>query len=555
MRIAVYTFMLCCLLFGSAQADISSTQLSNYHINQWDGKSNLGNSKVTAIYQDKIGYLWIGTPSGLLRFDGSRFKKFDKSNTPAIKSDYISTIYQDKDHAIWIGTRGGGLVAFQNGIWKSYTTANGLSDDFVHTIISDWQGRLWIGTDFGLNILDQTRTKITAKKNILFDRIITSLEIGIKGELFVGTFRSGLFRMYNDDITQIGYNEGLHNLSITKLKTDSKGRIWIGTLGGLYYRDIYDEAVRQISGTANVPVTDILETNSKEIWYSSMINGINCVTEPSRGIKEIPDEFIHTIVEDKNGTIWAGTDVAGLIQLRESIIHSIALPNDYVITSVLVDESGKIWAGTRNSGLFVLDDGQIEAHFDQKNGISSNRITAVSRDHESGIWIGTRDAGISFIKKNKISQLLPDHHITTIFQDDTGLIYIGTSTALYVKNSDSIKTILENISVNSIIRDRNGNLVVATSAGIYQSSNAGFQRSEYKISDRYPDVLAVYEDQDGTLWLGTNGSGILMIKDDQVSSISVNEGLPDNHIVNIIADKTGNLWCGSYNGTFMLARK
>ena len=467
-------FYICIFGFAlvfSATANKISDEKINYHVNIWDSKTDLGNNTITVLLQDNIGYIWIGTPSGLLRFDGVHFTRFDKSNTPAIKSDHISTLYQDSDQTVWIGTKGGGLVSWKNGKWKSFTTENGLSDNFVRAILSDWQGRVWIGTDYGLNVIDGSSVKIYSKKDGLFDNIITALSVSISGEMIIGTFRSGVFRMYEGSIDHIGYNDGLLSLSVTRLLTDSNGRLWIGTLDGLFYQDIKDKQVRQFPGTREIPVTDIMEVSGSEIWYSSMIRGLVCLSDSCRTIPGLPDEYVRCMLQDKNGTIWAGTDAAGLLQLRESLIRNISLPDNQIVTCAIVDKAGSLWAGTRNSGVFRIIDGQIVSIFDERTRISSDRITALFIDKSSGLWVGTKDAGVTLKKHNKISQFLSSSHITCFLQGDSGAVWIGTTSGLYIKQKNSIKNILENIPVNSLARGINGEILVATTNGLYRSAD------------------------------------------------------------------------------------
>jgi ligand-binding sensor domain-containing protein/AraC-like DNA-binding protein len=524
-------------------------------MNIWNSGTDLGHNTITALLQDDVGYIWIGTPGGLLRFDGVQFARFDKSNTPAIKSDYISAIYQNSDKTIWIGTRGGGLVSLRDGNWQNYSLDNGLSDNFVHAITGDWQGHIWIGTDYGLNVFDGDKIKTYGHSQGLFDPIITSLSVGIKGDILIGTFRSGLFRMYKGSIDHIGFDEGLLNFSVTKLLTDSNGRLWIGTLGGLFFLDINENIVEQVKDFGPIPVTDILEIAPDEFWFASMTRGIDCLTDSCRAIKNIPDEYMRCLLRDKDGTIWAGSDAAGLLNFNISQIENITLPEDQIITCATQDDIGNTWIGTRNSGVYKFKDGRIIEKLNRQSGMNSERISTLYFDKKTGLWIGTHDAGVTIQYQNRISHLLTAMQITCFIAANSGSVLIGTSSGLFVRYKDKTKQILNNISVISLNKTKNNVVLITTTDGLYLYSDDKVRHTQLIEPDLSSDLLSICADRNERLFLGTNGSGIIIMDGETSKSITTLQGLPDNHIVSILIDKMDNVWCASYNGVFMIHKE
>lgn len=121
----------------------------------WTIENGLPQNTIRTIIQTHDGYLWIGTPAGLARFDGIQFTVYTRWNLPVLKNDNILSVYEDKNDVLWVGTDGGGLCALEGGVWKNYSTRNGLSNNHVRTITADWQGNLWVGTDYGLNRLNE----------------------------------------------------------------------------------------------------------------------------------------------------------------------------------------------------------------------------------------------------------------------------------------------------------------------------------------------------------------------------------------------------------------
>jgi ligand-binding sensor domain-containing protein/AraC-like DNA-binding protein len=502
--------------------------------------------------QDEIGYIWIGTPGGLLRFDGIHFTRFDNSNTPEIRNDYITAIYQNSDKSIWVGTKEGGAVSYANGKWNNFNTENGLSDNFVHTITGDWRGRVWIGTDYGLNVIEYGEVKSYDKNNGLFDPVITALSVGVAGEIFIGTFRSGIFRMYEESIDHFGYQEGIQNLSVTNLFTDENGRLWIATLGGLYYLDLNDKIVRMLKSARQIPVTDFLQYDSNQIWFSSMIQGIETVSSGRLSIPDLPDEYVRCLLKDRNGTVWAGTDGAGLLQISKSQVDNIILPGDQIITCATMDDPSNIWIGTRNKGVFRMSNGNISQILNRNDGLGSNQITALYLDNKSWLWIGTRDAGLFAFYNNKYSQILPEHHITGILVNDAGSVWIGTTSGLYLRKNDRIVPIINDLTVNALYQSSNNEIFVATTSGLFSYSDSVINKKIYNLNESSLQIMSVCLDQKDRIFTGTNGSGIY-VRDGNISKqLTIAQGLPDNHIASLLADDHGNIWCGSYNGIFMI---
>ena len=98
------------LLFSSVLFSLDpDLQLDQYLSRMWTAEKGLPQNTITSMIQARNGYIWLGTPTGLVCFDGVRFRTFSRSNTPALSHDGISALYEDGSGILWIGTDGGGL--------------------------------------------------------------------------------------------------------------------------------------------------------------------------------------------------------------------------------------------------------------------------------------------------------------------------------------------------------------------------------------------------------------------------------------------------------------
>src|SRR5258708_4325623 len=104
-RIFCGCWMLAALFQIPAQAVDSSPP--NYFMRVWQAENGLPQNKVTAVVQTRDGYIWIGTYSGLARFDGMRFAIFDDKNTPQMRNSRVTDLFETEDGTLWIGHENG----------------------------------------------------------------------------------------------------------------------------------------------------------------------------------------------------------------------------------------------------------------------------------------------------------------------------------------------------------------------------------------------------------------------------------------------------------------
>jgi ligand-binding sensor domain-containing protein len=211
---------------------------NDYLLRRWNSNSGLPNNTINSIIQTQSGCIWIGTPAGLVRFDGVQFKTYTRWNTPILSNDNVRCLYEDKNQTLWIGTEGGGLFSHKQSVWKEYNKKNGLSNDHITAIISDFSDNLWIGTEYGLNRIDSKGIAIFTTHNGLYDNIILSLDIDPWGNVWAGTLRGGLAQWIKGTFRIYDFDDGLKNVSVRALYSDPIGNTWIGTFEGLFFQQL-----------------------------------------------------------------------------------------------------------------------------------------------------------------------------------------------------------------------------------------------------------------------------------------------------------------------------
>ncbi|MGE5341448.1 MAG: two-component regulator propeller domain-containing protein [Candidatus Omnitrophota bacterium] len=578
-RISLIVCFLILLLWGNSplRALDPNRALSQYGFHLWDMKSGLPCNTIYTVCQTRDGYLWIGTEDGLVRFDGLKFTRYNRTNVPQLTDNVIRALFQDRTGTLWIGSLSGGLTCLKDGRFTTYSSRKYQSLSKITAINEDHYGNLWIGSlDSGLTCVQHNRFTNYNRTNGLPSNTITHFYrdrhnhlwvvtasgiVGIQApgtfepskplhtlnyfhttciaknngkDLWIGTGRNGLIHVTHQSLTSYGIMEGLPNSTITALAEDREKNLWIGTDGG--------GLVRMTRDTFGVL--------------------------PHRN--ELNTGFVSTIYQDNENNLWIGTLDGGLFQLSDSrfITHTKGegLAHDYALC-VHEDRSGNLWAGT-NGGLCQLKNGIWKTVLTPANGLADPHVMALNKDRSGNLWIGTW-AGLqrfngggslqTFTEKNGLS----DHRITAITTDRQGTLWVGTPNGLnrFDAGSNRFVSITESNgfkgkAVCFIFQNRRGHLLVGADAFTNRidpidrmNGGAPFctpvEFAHPKL-DKFI-VRCAYEDTQDTLWLGTD-SGLVRCRGKQSQWMTVDHGLNENNIVTITEDAFGYLWLAGRNG-------
>jgi ligand-binding sensor domain-containing protein/signal transduction histidine kinase/DNA-binding response OmpR family regulator len=452
---------------------------------------------ISCIYEDSRRNLWIGTANGLFIYNSKQRKiqniEYSHNQNPDGKSWVISVI-EDRFGIFWIGAENG-LHAFS---YKNDSLLTRRNDIKVPEIVSgritsmmclNKDGKLWIGKESGLILFDPndgTATNFQKKvhdEQSLSHSSIRSLYLDDKEILWVGTFGGGLNKYDKNQFLfgkyQIYSSENPNLISnvVTSFEEDSSGNIWIGTDGGGLF--LWETAINRF-----IP------------FY------------PKSKAHYFPSYTILTIKLSRNKKIlWVGTYDYGLIELNIKT-RSIRFfntenkrLNDNFVTSILEDRDGKLWIGTNNEGVTVIDpsDGEIQNLKSQQNVhiLNNNTVRALCEDAEGKIWIGTFGGVKIYDPSTKsLSDLTEGNSnvsniIYSIFKDSKNNIWVGSmGGGLYLFDGrtkkltafSEAKGLASNI-VNSIIEDAQGYLWISTSRGISRLDPRKYTFKNYTRED------------------------------------------------------------------------
>ncbi|MCU0285813.1 MAG: helix-turn-helix domain-containing protein [Acidobacteria bacterium] len=569
------------LLFISSLLFLLPYLSAAYTFETWTAEEGLPQNSILCLLQDKTGYLWFGTQSGLVRFDGVYFRVYNRWNTPALKEDKITAIYEDGSGFLWIGTDSG-LCRMKNNEWTSFTTKEGLTHNAIHVFYEDQEGNLLIGTANGLNRLVRGKDKfesLTAETGADFwGNTINAITRSANATIWIGTHNNGLYFLKNGKYQSykpsgeaidgsimtlseapsgglwLGTQNGLlllennkirrpappnHPLSYNAIRAlflDKSGITWIGTEGeGIFqFKNNNFSTVTCSPELSNDYIYAFLEDRETNIWVGTFTGGLTRLN-PTRVTTVIPgstlsQNLVRVLMEDKNQCLWVGLDRKGLLKIKDNKIIGDILPIPG-ITALYQDNDNKLWVGTRQNGLmrYRQDNMQVRPDiYTTQEGLSCSEITAIRGDKEGNTWIGTTN-GLNKFEKGKFT--------VYALAKNKNYPYIKT---IEIKENNSSSTIVWLGTTQGLLRLNGDHLEEV----IIPSDERKFLAA---------DIQCLYADNRDNLWIGTNGSGLGKLSKDRLYVYDTNSGLTNNYIFSILEDKQNNLWMSSYKGVFRVA--
>jgi signal transduction histidine kinase/ligand-binding sensor domain-containing protein/CheY-like chemotaxis protein len=546
-----------------------SRRLSQYVAESWDAADGLAQNTLMVLLQTRDGYIWLGTESGLVRFDGVRFTTFDRHNTPALAHHFIRALAEGPDGTLWIGTHPGGLVRYRDGVFTPFGREHGLPATGVHALQVDRRGALWIGmARSGLARWDGTRLTRFERRDGLAHETVRSLLEDRTGVLWVGTDGGGVSRIENGRIVVDGAGPGLASGVVWTIAEDRAGAIWFGTYADGVYR-FRDGRVTRFDTYSGLPADNVWalrEDRDGNLWVGTSAGLARYrdgrFVTPGAG-DTVLRLAVRSLYEDRDGTLWVGGYGTGLARLTNGVFTSVGIEEGLSSDRVYgLHESpdGSIWLGTDGGGLNQLTpDGRLRA-FTRSDGLPSNSVWTITTLPDGTLCAGT-ESGVACRERGRWwtateKDGLSEARVWAIQTLRDGTLLVGTFAGVDRRVGRRYEPFLPgHPAVTSGVRwiheDAAGTVWLATnSRGLLRKRRDGTLRL-LTTADGLPsdDVLSLHEDKHGTLWVGTRG-GLAWVRGDRVRGLTPAHGLPEDLVVAVLTDAQDRLWASSERGIF-----
>lgn len=571
----LYTYLSLILLLGAG----STAFAQQYNFRRYSIEEGLPRSGVYCIYEDRDGFLWIGIEGGGVSvFNGETFDTYDATN--GLASNTVRVITQDRNGDIWFGTKGGGITRFDGFTFTNFNTTHGLSHNTIRAIVEDNEGHLWVGT-FGGGItkieFDPTNGEI-ARLTLFNDRNglphnkVRSLLKDSKGNIWIGT-DGGLCMYDGKNFQPYSTENGLPANRILCLFEDGSKNIWLGTeLGAVRFDGTNFITLNEEDGLIQNRVRAIAQDGFGNYWFGTKVGASRYDGSSFHNFNEehgLSNARIRSMIVDAAGNLWIGTYFGGINKYSgNQFIHYTTkdtLTNDQVL-SISPTRDGAMWVGTfEGADLLSIERGEPPVIPQNRavNSRSGREIRDVVEDAYGYTWFATEN-GLEVLRGTTLLQFntdtyLPDNSITTLMEERPGVMWIGTEEGVsrfeYTDgnvSANGIKTYsiadgLLGVNVSTFYQDLSGKIWVGFSDGaITIFENDAFLPSD--IPNSPINVIALKADEQGFLWIGTEGNGLYKWNGRELKNYTIEDGLGTNNIYLLEFDDNGNLWVGSERG-------
>ncbi|WP_405382579.1 two-component regulator propeller domain-containing protein [Maribacter sp. LLG6340-A2] len=587
---------------------ILSIRSQNLKFNHYNDNNGLSHNSVRYINQDKHGFLWFGTFSGLNRFDGYQFKQYLSGSTQqeTLLNDDITALEIDEpSNTMWIGTRGG-LTRFRTDThtFRTYLPDNkkedALPDQEIRSIYIDKFKRVWVGTkNKGLSILYSDKDSFEQVEIEGFNYVKDIFE-DEDGNIWIGSYGSGgvakIYLNASGAIQQIKRyvldipNSTEVNPYINFIDQDHKGDIFIGTREGLYKLDKKEDIFK------NMPIVENGQGNSLgtyflaiarapdgKYWLGTLDGVVVCQQLEDLTIGKfelhqsvlsdgtsLVDNLVSALFFDKSGVLWLGTEDG--LDKYDPVENQFALNKD--ISRLIGNKAprirgfskaydGKIVVATRNNGLFVSNGNGYSSLSDIGTDIASI-YTVDGKIFYCGLWNGKVQV-YDYVKKSTkiIDTGFTASPVLAFTQLSSNKILVSSfGEGMLILNTDNLTTnsyderFLDGFQINTMVKD--GNIIwSATETGIVQLN---LDSGEFKVYDalsdekiNFPDannVSDILKDNQNIIWASSRyGLSFYDSTQDKFQTYLKHKELSGRWVTDILTDSEDNLWLNMNNNS------
>lgn len=536
---------------------------------------------VRFVFQDKLGFIWLGAGEGLFRYDGSTLEHYLLPIKDSIEQ--VSAFYEDPNQTIWIGTAKGNIfklkgntiepltveeglpkvpiTAFvsdaQNRLWfatygegmyclkqgrlYNVNTDDGLNDNYLYALMVDPSGTVVSASDAGINLVKYTNNKkiitVISQKDGLPDNIITSLRAYNKDHILAGTQSKGVIKI---------------NLKTRKITPFTLSNNWdygavvsIANAAGYWYYATSEKGLIQANQSGQILGILNRENSTVSNKLSSMLTDLEgnvWITDQSSKLITFNPIFsfiplskpqasnLYAVYKDSKGIVWMG-DNKNIRAYDNGVFLNLPTPVAHIpAIAIYEDSKGYIWFGTFDSGVFRYHSSSKKLnHYTEKNGLVNNNVLSIT-GNENEIWFAT----LGGVSRYSIQNNVDDVTFTSFNRQngfDANYVYQA-----YCDSKNKIWFATEGYGV------------------ISYEKNKGFVRHTGSTGEPLKVVHGITEDHTHRLWINAAQEGIFRLEGNHFHRYSLyGNSNPGSHLItSLFADKLNNLLLVKANGIDML---
>ena len=498
---------------------------SDYNQNEYTEDDGFDSRNVNCICQSTSGYIWIGTDSGLYRYDGSEFTLFSMDSNIDGSIYGINCILLTEAGNLYVGTENYGLFLYDNGVFNRVPEAYNMEISTIYEMYEDTEGTIWLGTSQGIYMLSKDAIEAVENEQLSNSRIGNISGYGNK-----------IYAVANGDMLVTITNKTKVSIkSKSDYGIDDINSMYVAADGARYYGSVGRAILKitrgrdyELINTGSIRGINDIYGDGDKIWVLSD-DGVAYLTPDSKGLTLVTgllfNESMSDMIVDYEGNYWFTSYRKGLLFLQRSKFRNLSMKYDLgeSIVNCVVEYGDQLYVGTDDGLTIVNSDGNLVTDNDLVNLLSGISIRDMYIDSNYDLWICTyRIYGV--IKVNK------------------------KGTYEFFNRSES--NLISN-SVNCIVEISKDYMAVGTELGISVLKKGEVVRNYTRLDGlENSDIISLYVSEDGLLYAGSNGAGMYAIDmESNVKQIAIEEGVKFN-VISTIAGGSNGLWIGTDNGLY-----
>ena len=541
----------CCLLSVCLTGKVLAAEsyrfmFAAYKQTQYNSSNGMPSDEANAITQTRDGYLWIGSYSGLMRFNGQVFQVMKDIDDQIISR--VRCLYEDSRHRLWIGTTNDGAYCYENGLIRQTDSIHATNQ---RSIAEDKDGRIFIAAAEGVAVYDEKQAEPLSwiDDPHLKNHMTISLAKDLEGRVWGVTYDGDVFLLENARVAAYFPKRSFKGQSPKSVFCDNSGIIYLSTSGNCVMR--LEGRVESGTLPENLKFTEFSTGKVENHGSLFMDHEGKLMVCANNGFGFFDKEMvfheaegglfnssIEQITQDYHGNYWLASSRSGVLNIARSRftdVTGIAMaPQD--VYNAVIKYRGDLYMGADN-GLYIMDAQQKLVSNPLTELLKGIRIRYFAKDKQDNLWIAAYNKyGLIRYKDGQWQNWtnkegLPSNKVRSLLARRNGDVAVGTGNGLVIMHDNAIQKVytrsthreMANGVILSLCEDPDGNLYAGSDGdGIYKIRPDGSVRALHlaKNGDNLGSILSMeWDDKRNGIWV-SNGNNIYFLQEEDVVKIN-----------------------------------
>ncbi len=519
-QVAIFTVL--AMLFSGCMSlsAYAHTDDAPYVVTVYNEQNGLPTGEANTVIQTSDGYIWIGSYGGLIRYDGANIRNYSVEG--AITSSSIRSLFEDSKGRLWIGTNDAGVVMMEDDVFTEISSPEDNTFLCIRDFTEDKNGNIYVASNSGIAQISEDKLVPFSADEVSGNTVYT-IAVDSGGRVW-GSMNSGDCAVIENGVLScIFESEMLFNDDeIYSIDSDSQGNIVMGTSGNTVAvvsfsaSDVHDFDIIRTYSTGDVTTHNTVSVTDDNDILLSGINGFAVIKNDGALVQFGENEkamAVNAAICDYEDNYWLASSSYGVIKYSKGCydtVNAVSGLENIALNSITSQNDS--WYIATDTGILVFDSDWNRQENSLTELFDGIRIRCVISDNEGNVWIAS-------------------------YSDDPVVCYNTVDGTINPYNREN-GLAGEKARVVTMLSD--GRIAAGTQTGVTIIEN-GAVTETYTYDDglENPSVLCLYEGENGSVLMGSDGAGIYELKDGTVKNYSFAEGLEEGVVLRMLKSKQG----------------